>query len=409
MLDRKLKAGWKMWRFDQMAVKVNDRIDDPSQANVDRYVGLEHLDPESLKIRRWGRPSDVAATKLLFCKGDIIFGRRRVYQRKLAVADFDGICSAHAMVLRSQPEVALPEFLPFFMQSDTFMNRALEISVGSLSPTINWKTLAKEEFALPPLEEQRRFAEMLWTIEKYETSLRLTLEGVQIVQRSTAESTMALAITPDSKIDPKHMLPKGWRVEHLANIAHIQFSNVDKKTIQSEIPILLCNYMDVYSRDEINQDIDFMAASATQREIDKFALKKGDVLITKDSETPTDIAVPALVSNNLDNVLCGYHLALIRPIAKLIDSCYLFHAFSLAGSRNYFYRMANGTTRFGLSTDAIKGMPILLPPLVEQIKIVKVLTRCVNSIRYIQRRVSEANELRTNLLNRLSSKTPFEE
>jgi len=155
------KDGWHHYRFDEMAVMVNDRIDDPSEADVEYYVGLEHLDSESLTIRRWGAPTDVEATKLRFRAGDIIFGRRRVYQRKLAVADFDGICSAHAMVLRSKPAVALPEFLPFFMQSDLFMERAKEISVGSLSPTINWKTLAKEKFALPPLDEQRRIAYVL--------------------------------------------------------------------------------------------------------------------------------------------------------------------------------------------------------------------------------------------------------
>ena len=161
MTETALKNGWKPRRFDEMAIIVNDRIDDPSKADLERYVGLEHLDSNSLKIRRWGSPSDVRATKLLFRSGDIIFGRRRVYQRKLAVADFDGICSAHAMVLRAKPEIALPEFLPFFMQSDLFMERAEEISVGSLSPTINWKTLAKQEFALPSLKEQRRIAEVL--------------------------------------------------------------------------------------------------------------------------------------------------------------------------------------------------------------------------------------------------------
>ncbi len=163
---QQLKTGWKVWRFDQIAINVNDRIDDPSKAEVDYYVGLEHLDSDSLKIRRWGSPSDVEATKLIFRKGDIIFGRRRVYQRKVAVAEFDGICSAHALVLRARPEVTLPEFLPFFMQSDLFMERAKSISVGSLSPTINWKTLAKEEFSLPPLEEQKRFLELLLCLER---------------------------------------------------------------------------------------------------------------------------------------------------------------------------------------------------------------------------------------------------
>jgi len=145
-----LKPCWKVWRFDQMAENVNVRIDKPSESGAEFYVGLEHLDSDSLRIRRWGRPEDVEATKLCFKKGDIIFGRRRAYQRKLGVAEFDGICSAHAMVLRARPEVVLPEFLPFFMQSDLFMNRAVEISVGSLSPTINWKTMAAQEFAGSP-------------------------------------------------------------------------------------------------------------------------------------------------------------------------------------------------------------------------------------------------------------------
>ena len=124
------------YRFDQIAENINVRVM-PGDTELDRYVGLEHLDPESLKIRRWGSPNDVIGQKLRFWKGDIIYGRRRAYQRKLVVADYEGICSAHAMVLRAKPDVCLPEFLPFFMQSEIFHQRALDISVGSLSPTIN--------------------------------------------------------------------------------------------------------------------------------------------------------------------------------------------------------------------------------------------------------------------------------
>ena len=166
----------RLVRFEQMAALVKDRIENPSEAGVERYVGLKHLDSDSLKIRRWGEPSDVEAAKLLFQPGDIIFGKRRVYQRKLAVADFHGICSAHAMVLRARADVVLPEFLPFFMQSDGFMNRALEISVGSLSPTINWRTLAEQEFALPPLDEQRRVAELLLAIQVDKESLQCVVQ-----------------------------------------------------------------------------------------------------------------------------------------------------------------------------------------------------------------------------------------
>ncbi len=203
-----LKPGWKSWRFDQIAINVNERIDDPSKAGVEHYVGLEHLDPDSLKIRRWGRPDDVEATKLCFKKGDIIFGRRRAYQRKLGVAEFDGICSAHAMVLRPRTDVVLPEFLPFFMQSDLFMNRAVEISVGSLSPTINWKTLAVQQFGLPPLEEQLRLVELFLALEA----------GVEAYECLNKSTTIMLTSFVDSFFSvSKSDFPR-VRVESVANL-----------------------------------------------------------------------------------------------------------------------------------------------------------------------------------------------
>lgn len=177
------RTGWRTLPFGEFAQSINERVD-PSEAAEDIYVGLEHLDPRSLHIRRWGKGSDVIGTKLRFRKGDIIFGRRRAYQRKLAVAEFDGICSAHAMVVRAKPEVVLPEFLPFLMMSDRFMNRAVEISVGSLSPTINWKTLKLEEFALPPLAQQHRIAEILCAVDEVRIRWVLTAEAARKAQQS---------------------------------------------------------------------------------------------------------------------------------------------------------------------------------------------------------------------------------
>ncbi len=178
MISKLLKSGWETMQFGDIAENVAVRVD-PSEAQTEVYVGLEHLDPETIHLREWGHPSDVTGQKLAFKKGDVIFGRRRAYQRKLAVAEFDGICSAHAMVVRAKPEIILPEFLPFFLQSDMFMERAIEISVGSLSPTINWKTLRVQEFPLPPIEEQKRIAEILWAadeaVERYLRAQELLL------------------------------------------------------------------------------------------------------------------------------------------------------------------------------------------------------------------------------------------
>ncbi len=175
MSTQSLNPGWKMVKFGDIAQNVAVRVD-PADAKTDVYVGLEHLDPSTLHLRQWGHPSDVTGQKLAFKKGDVIFGRRRAYQRKLAVAEFDGICSAHAMVVRAKPKMILPDFLPFFLQSDMFMERAIEISVGSLSPTINWKTLKVQEFPLPPLDEQKRIAEILWAADDAEEGFSKSIE-----------------------------------------------------------------------------------------------------------------------------------------------------------------------------------------------------------------------------------------
>ena len=175
MSTQSLNPGWKMVKFGDIAQNVAVRVD-PADAKTDVYVGLEHLDPSTLHLRQWGHPSDVTGQKLAFKKGDVIFGRRRAYQRKLAVAEFDGICSAHAMVVRAKPKMILPDFLSFFLQSDMFMERAIEISVGSLSPTINWKTLKVQEFPLPPLDEQKRIAEILWAADDAEEGFSKSIE-----------------------------------------------------------------------------------------------------------------------------------------------------------------------------------------------------------------------------------------
>ena len=180
-----MREGWTRLRFDEFAENVTERVDNPAEAGVDRYVGLEHLDPDSLAISRWGAPTDVGATKLRFRSGDIIFGKRRVYQKKLAVADFNGICSAHAMVLRARPRAVDPAFLPYLMQTDTFMERALRISVGSLSPTINWPTLAAEMFDLPPRRDQGRIADLLRAEDA-------TAEAMRNLQLESERAQMAL-------------------------------------------------------------------------------------------------------------------------------------------------------------------------------------------------------------------------
>ncbi|MDD5094609.1 MAG: restriction endonuclease subunit S [Dehalococcoidia bacterium] len=161
-------------------------------------------------------------------------------------------------------------------------------------------------------------------------------------------------------------IPSHWGMRRLKFIAGIRNSNVDKKSEDNEHPVRLCNYVDVYYNEYITGDIDFMAATASGDEIRRFSLRHEDVLITKDSEMWNDIAVPAFVDEQIEGVLCGYHLALVRSDIKVLYGEYLFRAFASHAIRDQFRVRANGITRFGLSIDAITSALFPLPPLEEQ-------------------------------------------
>jgi type I restriction enzyme S subunit len=135
-------------------MSFSERVE-PQKTELTIFVGLEHLDADNLRIERTVTPDDVIGTKQNIYKDDIIFGKRRAYLRKLAVSHFDGIASAHSMTLRADEKNIDKDFLSYFMQSDTFMSRAVQISEGSLSPTIKNKTLAQQEFTLPKKEKQK--------------------------------------------------------------------------------------------------------------------------------------------------------------------------------------------------------------------------------------------------------------
>lgn len=177
------KSTWESFKFQEITERISLSVD-PTTTELEVYVGLEHIDAEDIHIRRFGKPSDVTGNKLKCFRGDVIFGKRRAYQRKAAIADFDGICSAHSFVFRAKADVIEPELFPFFLHSDQFMHRAVDISVGGLSPTINWGDLKDQEFLLPPKEEQKKLAELLWSMDDVIEKEKRLLESAAETKKS---------------------------------------------------------------------------------------------------------------------------------------------------------------------------------------------------------------------------------
>jgi len=348
-----------MVKFGDIAQSVADRVD-PAKATTDVYVGLEHLDPSTIHLRQWGHPSDVTGQKLAFKKGDVIFGRRRAYQRKLAVAEFDGICSAHAMVVRAKPKMILPEFLPFFLQSNMFMERAIEISVGSLSPTINWKTLRIEEFPLPPVEEQKRIAEILWAadeaIEKYKESL----DALTILNSRTFKELLRHESTRAVSCGELYSLPPRNGFSPKTNASG------------SGCPTLSIGAV----RDgRIDPNGNTKYAEITSLDLDKFRLRAGDILVVRGNGNKHLCGKAGLVSAIPED--CFYPDLLIRIT---FDEKMILPAFAVAqwnaplthSNLLAFAKSTNGIWK--INGKDLRQHKMLVPAIEVQKKIVKQLS-----------------------------------
>ena len=188
--------------------------------------------------------------------------------------------------------------------------------------------------------------------------------------------------------DSRTSLPPGWGRKRFTEMADVTFSGVDKKSMPGETPVHLCNYVDVFHNHRLHCGIEFMAATATEREVANFRLRQGDVVFTKDSETPEEIAEPAYVAEDLNGVVCGYHLAIARPKGD-VDGAFLYYAMKETGVRRQFARSANGVTRFGLTLDALDQIAIPIPPLNEQRRIAEILSTWDETLERLSRQIEQ--------------------
>jgi len=268
------------------------------------------------------------------------------------------------------------------------------------------------ETILPSLQEQKSIAYYLDTktaqIDRKIDLLTQKATQYSNLKQSLINETVTRGLDrsvpmKDSAIEWIGEVPEHWDINRLKDLSDIQNSNVDKKSNDNEIPIKLCNYVDVYKNDFINASLDFMDATANKEEIKRFAIKGGDVFITKDSETCDDIAIPALATESLEGVICGYHLAQFRVKEKVFLGSYLFRLFQ---SKSYGFRFvvsAKGITRVGLGQSAIADSLTPVPSLSEQKTIATYLdtktAQIDQMIQTINTQIEKLKELRKTLIN----------
>lgn len=337
---------WKRVSFGDAIENVTDRVDDPSEAGVDRYVGLEHLDPGVMTVQRWDTPDKVEAQKLRFQPGDVVFGRRRAYQKKVALADFEGICSAHALVLRARPDYVHPDFLPVFLSSDYFLDRAIAISVGSLSPTVNWRDLKVQEFDLPPLGEQKRIADLLWALERHCRRLSELDNLLEYAQSAFIDGFLRRAGAE-------------WPVKRLADLTTKISDGVHKRPsyVDSGVPFLTVE--NLTRGDGIDfKDVRYVSSEDHAAFIKRTQPERGDVLVSKDGT----LGVARVVDTDIDFSIF-VSIALLKPVRRLLEPGYLRAYFDSRQFRSILSAKTSGSALKHIHLVDFRGTEIPVPPL----------------------------------------------
>ncbi|MDE0400798.1 MAG: restriction endonuclease subunit S [Candidatus Poribacteria bacterium] len=284
------------------------------------------------------------------------------------------------------------------------------VATGSTYDAVTVDEISNLICVVPPFSEQTQIANFLdRKTERIDELIRIKERQIQLLQEQRTaliNQTVTKGLDPNVEMKPSGVewigeIPAHWEIKKLKYIAEILPSNVDKHIYPDEIQVRLCNYTDVYYNDYITVDTVLKKGSCKESEFAKFVLRKGDVIITKDSETPDDIGVPTYVKDDLDNVVCGYHLTMIRPLACRGE--YIFRFIQSDRTRRYFEVNSNGITRYGLGKASIENLLLPIPPDSEQRQIANFLDRKTQQIDELiaaeQRKIELLKEYRQSLIS----------
>jgi len=373
----KIHSGAKV-AFGDVVQLSKVRSKNPVADGFDRYVGLEHLAPNDLKIRSWGDTADGTTFTNVFELGQVLFGKRRAYQRKVAVAEFAGVCSGDIYVLEPKGGDLLPELLPFICQTERFFDHAVATSAGSLSPRTNWKSLVTFEFTLPSLEEQLRMVEVLTALEDYTQKLSSTADSLKTVLDASLK-----ALIPDRE----DALPAGWKWVKLGDVAQFVNGRAFKLSEWKEVglPIIRIENLNNQFAEYNYFDGDLL---------DKHHVTDGDLLVSWSA------SLDAYIWNRGPAAL-NQHIFKIIPDFTLVDKAYLYLA--LKNTMASIRSQTHGGTMTHVTKGVFDSTPIPLPPLEEQKRIADKLDSIKSLAISIDQRIDDTKRLKKSFMREVLS------
>ena len=351
--EKALKPGWRHVKFGDVVRLSKARSQDPLADGIERYVGLEHLEPGDLRIRSWGSVSDGVTFTSVFQPGQVLFGKRRAYQRKVAVADFSGVCSGDIYALETKDaQVLLPDLLPFICQTDAFFDHAVGTSAGSLSPRTNWTSLADFEFALPPMKEQSEIIQVLTA----------TRECADAYQASEA-ALKALLLSRTDELFSGQMGDEA-KAQAIGDIADVQYGltiNAKRRTIEKQSP-----YLRVANVQRFHIDLSEVKDVGVDGKDDGCILRRDDILVVEGHADITELGRASIWEEQLPICLHQNHLIRIRCRPEA-DPYYVLEYVNSPAGRAYFRGRGKSTSGLNtLNSTVVREMPIPIPPLATQ-------------------------------------------
>jgi type I restriction enzyme S subunit len=355
------KSTWKRVAFGDVVANLNITVKDPAAAGLERVIAMEHLEPGELKISRWGSLEDGTTFTRRVRPGQTLFGKRRAYQRKVAFAEFDAICSSDILVFEADKDWMLREFLPFLVQSNGFYDHALGTSAGSLSPRTNWRDLANYEFDLPPLVEQERIADLLWAMEVQRQNLMEVTKYGRAVRQAFIDDFLAKATMQ-------------YPLRRLDGLTTKIVDGVHKRPSYTESGIPFLTVENLTRGDGIDfKDVRYISPADHNEFIRRTNPEQGDVLVSKDGTlgvarvVNTDIPFSIFVS-----------VALLKPQRSLILPGYLCSYFDSGHFRATLAGKTSGSALKHIHLVDFKSMQIPAPPLDIQQNFIDELA-CINT------------------------------
>jgi len=397
----KLPEGWRMVKFGDVVNDVKESEKNPLDSGLERYIGLEHIEAENLHLKEWGdlTTDEVSFTKR-FRKGQVLFGKRRAYQRKVALAEFDGICSSDILTFEPKDEELLPELLPFIVQSDAFFNHALGTSSGSLSPRTRWSQLRDFEFPLPSIGVQRQLSGIL---EATTLSWRLAESVLQnlVTLKSSLQAEVfsgKLSHGMSGVNTELGVLPSTWRVAALGSVTTRicvgLAMSVTKHYRQTGVPMLRNQNIRPMKLDD--GEILFLDPSFADSVPNK-RLVAGDVITTR---TGANMGQTCLVPKKYE----GAH-----TFTTLITSCdptvllpeFLVHYMNSAVGFREMERLSTSGGKNNLNVTSFQDYRVPIPPVSDQRNVIRVLESTEAAIAKANSKVQDARRLHFALVESL--------